>query len=341
MKECINNMKQDLISLVIINYNNKDYLSRCMESILNQSYEHIEIIFIDNESKDGSFDYMKEEYSDKNILIIKNEINNGYAGAANQGIKISKGKYVMIINPDIIMNFDFIEKMYRFAETDKLIGAVSGKLLKYDFKKDQKLNYIDSAGIVMFKSTRCIDRGQNEEDLGQYDRIEQVFGVCGAAPMYRRSALEKIMVMNEYFDEDFFAYKEDIDLSLRLNLIGFKNMYYPEAVAYHGRGLGGSKGGVVNFIKNRKKQSEFLRGISHRNHIMMVEKNDFCDFFKINRFKILRRNVAFNIYLVIFERFIFKYKKEARENSNKMIEKRNQFLKKNSAEIKNINHLIM
>ncbi|MGL5416281.1 MAG: glycosyltransferase family 2 protein [Clostridium sp.] len=319
----------DLISLVIINYNNKSYLDRCLKSIENQTYKNLEIIFIDNESKDGSFDFMEEEYSNKNILLIKNEVNNGYAGAANQGIKLSKGKYVMILNPDIIMEEDFLEKMYSFIDSDETIGALSGKLLKYDFESNKKLNYIDSAGIIMFKSTRCIDRGQNEADNGQYDKVEQVFGVCGAAPLYRRSTLEKVKVFDEYFDEDFFAYKEDIDLSWRINLIGFKNMYYPKAIAYHGRGLGSNNGGKLSFIKHRKAQSEFLRGISYRNQNMMIWKNDIEDFFKPYRIKMLKRNVPLKIYMSVFEGFNRKYYLEAKKNKEKMMKKRAEFIKNN------------
>lgn len=339
MKECINNMKKGLISLVIINYNNKDYLSRCINSIMNQTYKNLEIIFIDNESKDESFEYIEEEYSDKNILLIRNETNNGYAGAANQGIKISTGEYVMIINPDIVMEENFIEEMYKFIDKDESIGAVSGKLLKYDFKNNKKLNYIDSAGIIMFKNTRCIDRGQNEEDVGQYDSIEQVFGVCGAAPLYRRRALEKISVMDEYFDEDFFAYKEDVDLSWRLNLAGFKNMYYPKAIAYHGRALGRSSGGIISFIKNRKKQSEFLRGISFRNQIMMMYKNDF-GFKKKFRIYIIKREGLMWIYRFLFERFSYKYYKEAIRNKEKMINKKKEFSEKVKIKAENIENLI-
>lgn len=326
----------DLISLVIINYNNKSYLKRCLDSILNQTYKNLEIIFIDNESKDESFQFMKQEYSEnQNIFLIRNEINNGYAGAANQGIKLSKGKYIMILNPDIIMENNFIEKMYEFIDSDESIGALSGKLLKYDFENNKKLNYIDSAGIIMFKSTRCIDRGQNEEDLGQYDEIEQVFGVCGAAPLYRRSSLEKIKVFNEYFDEDFFAYKEDVDLSWRLNLAGFKNMYYPKAVAYHGRGLGSSKGGVLNFIKHRKNQSQFLRGISYRNHMIMVKKNNLGNFLKEYRYYIYKRRLAFALYMVLFERFNFKYYKEYLKLKPKIYKKSEEINKKyNSVDIR-------
>lgn len=330
----------DLISLVIINYNNKSYLKRCISSIFEQIYKNVDIIFIDNESKDGSYEFMKEEYSNSNILLIRNDVNNGYAGAANQGIKLSKGKYVMILNPDIIMEPDFLEKMYRFIDKDESIGALSGKLLKYDFENDKKLNYIDSAGIIMFKSTRCIDRGQNEEDLGQYDKTEQVFGVCGAAPMYRKSVLEKVAIDGEYFDEDFFAYKEDIDLSWRINLIGFKNMYYPKAIAYHGRGLGGSKGGIINFIKNRKKQSKFLRGISYRNHLMMIFKNNINGYFKKYKVYILKRQILFFIYSIFFEISNMKFIYQAFKSKNKMKYKK-ETLEKNVSLDNNIGNIIM
>lgn len=317
----------DLISLVIINYNNKSYLKRCMNSIFNQTYKNLEIIFIDNESKDGSYDFMKEEYSDKDILLIKNEINNGYAGAANQGIKLSKGKYVMILNPDIIMEPDFIEKMHGFIDTDESIGALSGKLLKYDFENNKKLNYIDSAGIIMLKNARFIDRGQNEKDLGQYDKVEQVFGVCGAAPLYRKSALESVSIDGEYFDEDFFTYKEDIDLSWRLNLLGFKNMYYHNAVAYHGRGMNSSKG-IINTIKNRMNQSEYLKGVSFRNHILMLYKNQIKSTYNINNLTIYKLLFKYIIFFILFDNKCLKYINEITQYKSKMIYKRENIKKR-------------
>lgn len=315
----------DLISLVIINYNNKSYLKRCLDSIKEQTYKNLEVIFIDNKSADGSFEYMKEEYSNENILLIYNEVNNGYAGAANQGINLSKGKYVMILNPDIVMENDFIEKLYNFAERNKDAGAISGKLLKYDFENDGKLNYIDSAGIDMYKNRRFRDRGQNELDEGQYNKTEEVFGICGAAPFYNRKVLDDVAIDGEYFDEDFFAYKEDIDLSWRINLSGYKNVYYPEAIAYHGRGLGSHEGGIMNFIKHRKNQSEFLRGISLRNQILLINKNETKESLKGCRFNIIVRETALFIYTIIFESFSIKYFKEASVLKGKILNKRKKF----------------
>lgn len=331
----------ELISLVIVNYNNKDYLERCMNSILEQSYQNIEIIFIDNQSSDQSFEFMNQKYSEReNVSIVYNRVNNGYAGGANQGIRLSRGEYIFILNPDIILEVDFVQKMYEFMRADIRIGALSGKLLKYDFEKNQKLNYIDSAGILMFKSTYSFDRGQNEYDKGQYDTIEQVFAVCGAAPLYRKSALESIKINEEYFDEDFFAYKEDVDLSWRLNLAGYKNMYYPKAVAYHGRGLEQPQKGIRNFIKARKQQSQFLRGISYRNRIMMIFKNNVDGFFKRNCLKILKRECLFILYAIIFEPFIFKYLKQAFAMRKKMAQKKFQLMNKHQCDTEMIQKLL-
>lgn len=316
---------KDTVSVIIINWNNKSYIEKCINSIIQQTFKNIELIFIDNNSKDNSYEYFCEKYPKQNFIKIKNDNNLGYSGAANQGIDIANGEYVMIINPDIVMEPDFVDKLYAYTISDDSIAAVSGKLLKYDFTNDKKLNYIDSAGIVMFRSRRCIDRGQNEEDLGQYNSTEQVFGVCGAAPFYRKAALEKVKIEKEYFDEDFFAYKEDIDLSWRFNLAGLKCMYYPEAVAYHGRGLGSSHGGVFGFIKHRKTQSKFLRGISYRNDMLMLYKNETKLSYKRDKCKILKRKFLFICYMTIFEQFNFKFLVQALKLKSKMLYKKRIF----------------
>jgi GT2 family glycosyltransferase len=324
------------VSLVIINWNNKDYIEKCINSIREQTYPNIELVFIDNASKDGSFEFFQERFGDCGYIAIKNTENKGYSGGANQGIRRSTGDYIMIINPDIIMEKDFVEKLYRFAEANKDVGAVSGKLLKFDFNNDKKLNYIDSTGIIMFRDRNCIDRGQNEVDLGQYNSTDRVFGVCGAAPFYRKEALDSISINGEYFDEDFFAYKEDVDVSWRLNLSGFKCMYYHEAVAYHGRALGRTKGGIIKTIKHRAEQSKFLRGLSFRNQLLMLFKNENGESYRRDRFKIYVRVAKLLIFSLIFEQFNLKYLVEALKMKNKMLEKKLEFQKKNKKVIREI-----
>ncbi|SHH26815.1 glycosyltransferase family 2 protein [Clostridium grantii] len=325
----------DFVSIAIVNYNNKDYLQRCINSILNQSYKNFEIIFIDNCSVDGSFEYVSNLFKQENIKVIKPDTNLGYAGGANLGIDLSSGNYVMIMNPDVILDKDFVKECCNLMESDSEIAAINGKLLKYDFEKDVKLNIFDSTGICVERSRRAYDRGQNQEDVGQYEKTELIFGVCGAAAFYRKSALEDIKIEKEYFDEDFFAYKEDIDLSWRLNLYGYKNIYYPKALAYHGRALGGSRGGIKNYLNNRKSQSKFLRGISFRNHYLMLLKNETHKSFGTDKFKILKRFFVFLGYSLIFERFNFKYLVEIYKLKGKILHKKSLFM--NNEKIKEIN----
>lgn len=304
----------ELISLVIVNYNSGKFLKKCLDSVFNQKDANIEIIVIDNKSTDSSLEVLNSYQNDKvtNIEVVANTNNLGYAGGANQGIRIAKGEFIVVMNPDIVMEEDYLKNCYKFIKNDESIAVVSGKLLKYDFEKAEKLKVIDSTGISITRARKFYDRGQNNSDEGQYEKIERIFGVCGAVPFYRKSALEKVCVNSEYYDEDFFAYKEDIDLCWRFNLYGYKCMYYPKAVAYHGRGMN-SADKLINTHENRKKQSQFLRGISFRNHYIMLLKNETNYSWKRDRVRILFRFLTFIGYSIIFERFNLKYLKEIKE----------------------------
>ena len=239
---------EKLVSVAIVNWNGEKYLYKCIKSLLEQNYKNIEVIIIDNDSTDNSVKIIEDNFKD-NVILFKNK-NTGYAGGANKGIELSKGDYVIIANPDIVFGENYIENCIKKFEDDCTIGAVTGKLLKYDFDNDKKLNVIDSVGIAFNHYRQGIDIGQNEVDEGKYEEDKRVFGVCGAAAVFKREALEKIKINDEYFDNDFFAYKEDIDICWRLNLYGFKCYYVHDAIAYHGRGMNSSKG-IINTIKNR------------------------------------------------------------------------------------------
>lgn len=271
-----------------------------MDSIINQNYKNIEIIFVDNNSSDNSLDIVTNNYP--SVLCIENKTNAGYSAGANSGIRLSHGKYVIIANVDILFTGDCVGNMVALAEKEDDIGAISGKLLKYDFRDNKPTDMIDSVGIVAFKNRRIIDKGQNEEDAGQYDTVQRVFGASGAAAFYRRSALERVKIGDEYFDEDFFAYKEDVDISWRLQLYGWKCMYTPAAVVYHGRAVSGTgKRNIILFIKNRRSQSKSIRQLSFRNHHLMMVKDEDWEIFKKHFWRISVREVSLLVYLLFFE----------------------------------------
>jgi GT2 family glycosyltransferase len=270
-------MHKGKISIVLIHYNTPQFLRTCLDGIFRQTYENIEVFFIDNNSPDKEgLEYVKKEYGhQEKLTVVDNADNLGYAKAANQGIKMSDGEYVVITNPDIIYTPEYFEKIIARIEKDPKISAITGKVIKYDFEKKEKTNLIDTVGLFAYKNRRIIDRGQGMEDKGQYDKEEEVFGVSGACPLYRRVALEDVKVMGEYFDEDFFMYKEDVDLSWRFLLYGWKNFYYPQALAYHGRGTGVIKRFTTGqILKNRGKLSKFQKKYSFKNQLLMEKKND-------------------------------------------------------------------
>lgn len=294
-----------LVSIVIINYNTKKYLEPCIQSLLAQTWSEKEIIFLDNDSSDGSFEFVSEKYP--RIKAIKNSKNLGYASACNQGIKLAKGKYVMTINPDIIFEKDYVEHCVRKMEENKLIGAIGGKIYKYNYENNHKTSFIDTVGIFCYRNRRFIDDGQGLEDKGQFDEEKEVFGVSGACPVYRREALEEVKYKDEYFDENFFMYKEDIDISWRLRLAGWKCWYLPSAIANHGRGTGALKRFThLEVAKNRSRLNKNQKYFSFRNQRLTQLKNELGGNFIKDFFPILWKEILIIGYVIFREPYLIK-----------------------------------
>lgn len=284
------------VSVVVVVYNSRKFLQLVFEAIANQTVSDLEIFAVINSSTDGSKEFIQQTFP--NVKIIDPGMNTGFAGGNNLAMKQASGEFIQLVNPDLIMSPNYIEKLLP-AFSDLKVAAATGKLLRYDFATNTKTTIIDSTGIVMSDSGRARDRGQLEQDNGQYDSNTTVFAVTGAAPMYRKSALESIAFKGEYFDEAFLAYWEDVDLSWRLNNAGLKNVFVPQAVAYHGRTAGQAKGGyfhLLNFISHHRKIPTHIRRLNYKNHILMYLKNTPAISLKF----ILREIVMFG-YVLIFE----------------------------------------
>lgn len=250
------------VTIQIVTYNSEKDIIKCIDSINQQTYPNIEVIVIDNKSTDKTVDLLSSKYND--IKIILNNKNLGFCKGHNIGFREGKGDYVIVLNPDVTLDKHFVEEVVKGMEENPEVGLISGKILrmKQDFTTT---DIIDSTGIVMARNRRAYDRGQGEKDKGQYDEKSNIFGVCGAAAVYRREMLEDIKIDNEYFDENFFAYKEDVDLSWRAKLLGWKCLYVPSAIAYHKRGWKKS---------SRKEIPLFLRIHSIKNRYLTIIKND-------------------------------------------------------------------
>ncbi len=211
---------------------------------------------MDNASSDGTVEILKT-FEDR-VQIVYNRANRGFAGGQNQAIALARADWSLTLNPDVRLTPDFVGTLVRAAESDASIGSVCGKLLAMnpDF---EPLNppVFDSTGIYMTRNMRHFDRGSLQPDQHQYDTPEFVFGATGAACLYRREMIADISFDGEFFDDDFFAYREDADVAWRAQHLGWKCLYVPAAVAYHVRSVLPSRRSklpaVINMhsVKNR------------------------------------------------------------------------------------------
>jgi len=210
------------VSIIVLNWNGKQYLETCLSSLLRQKYPDIEIIFVDNGSTDGSVELVRNKYP--SVIVIAHDKNLGFAGGVNSGIIASHGKYIATINNDAEADIEWISRLVQVMGADKCIGSCASKMLRY---YDRKI--IDSAGVVVYQNGNAYDRGAQEFDAGQYDIQTEIFGACAGAALYRREMFDEIGI----FDEKYFAYFEDVDLSYRMHLFGWKCIFVPDAIVYH------------------------------------------------------------------------------------------------------------
>jgi len=230
-----------MISIIIPNFNGSVHLETCFDSLLRQSIRNFSIILVDNNSTDDSVKFTRTNYPD--VKIIQLDHNFGFSKTVNDGIKYSMedpdNRFIVLLNNDVECKEDFIEQMVK-GFINKETGSVACKMLNFD---DHKI--IDNAGLFMDLKDLPLLRGYKESDTGQYDKPEYIFGACAGAGIYRREVFENIGL----FDEDFFAYHEDMDFNIRMQYYGYKCYYNPKAVCYHkGSSTSGSNSNFKIFL---------------------------------------------------------------------------------------------
>lgn len=354
-----------LVTISIINYNDKKFIFRAIGSAVSQNYPNLEIMIFDNNSTDGTREQIGERISaweaerkgivqkfsgifpGTQIKYIKNSENVGFGRPHNQAMRMTKGDFILLLNSDAIILPEYISQALKSFE-DRKVGSVQGKLLRYDFDKDElakskedpSLNVIDTTGLLMYKNRRIVCVGQGEADRGQFERAREIFGVDGAVPIYRMEALEDIklpMIANrktqaakfEYFDEDFFLYKEDVDLAWRLRLAGWNAVYSPEAVAYHGRGSGDSMAkNYLDIIRERRKINNRAKFLSFKHQRLMQIKDDFPTLLFTKHFpEFIIKEAGAWLYMAIFERFTVRILRDLYRDVPRFLTKRKLVMK--------------
>jgi len=252
-----------LVSVTIVTYNSGRFIKRCLESVLAQKYSLKEIIVIDNASTDGTIDIL--EQFEETCQIRYNEENVGFAAAQNQAIAQSQGEWVLTLNPDVLLLPNFIQALVEAGQFDARIGTVCGKLLTMSphFEIPARA-VVDSTGIYFNPMLRHLDRGSQEVDNGHYLNYEYVFGATAAAALYRRAMIEDVSLDSEFFDCDFFVYREDADVAWRAQLMGWKCLYVPFARGYHVRKvLPGNRRALPPEINMHSVKNRFLMRIKN------------------------------------------------------------------------------
>lgn len=219
-------MKQPLISIVVLNWNGKQFLDTCFSSIAKQTFRNFECLLVDNGSTDGSIDFVKKRFPWVNIIALKQ--NAGFAKGNNVGMKAAKGKYVLTLNNDTRMHRTCLKELAAAIQRHPEAGMFSLKMLFFYEKQ-----LINSTGMLVYADGAAMNRGMKEPDRGQYEREEEILGPCAGAGVYKKRMLQDIQLQGAYFSEEFFIYLEDVELSWRAQLRKWKAYYVPKAIIYH------------------------------------------------------------------------------------------------------------
>jgi GT2 family glycosyltransferase len=210
-----------MVSIVIVNWNGREFLPECLESLRRQVYRAFSVILVDNGSHDGSTAFVSENYPEVSIVALKD--NRGFAAANNVALHAVETEFVALLNNDAVPDPLWLKSLVEALDEHPQAGLAASKMLLYDRRE-----IIDRAGDGYTRAGAALLRGRGLS--ADCHRIrEWVFGACAAAALYRMVMLRDI----GFFDEDFCLLYEDVDLSFRAQLKGYKCLYVPEALVYH------------------------------------------------------------------------------------------------------------
>jgi GT2 family glycosyltransferase len=248
------------VAVQLLSWNGAEALPAVFDSLAHQTFLDFELYVLDNGSKDGSIEIIDEKIKTfpHPAHIFKSENNLGFSAGHNKLFAASAAPYVLCVNQDIELHPLYMEKLVTFLEAHPEAGAASGKLSRPGKNRE----VIDSAGLLLHWTGAVADIGAGAADHGQFDGVREVFGVSGALPLYRRSAVLAASPDGALFDASFFAYKEDVDLAWRLRLAGSKSYAVGEATALHARSMGAGR-----------RRDPWRQRLSVKNHLLVLIKD--------------------------------------------------------------------
>lgn len=334
------------LSVHLVAWNGAKYIPYLFESLRKQTFKDWFLYIIDNSSKDNTVELIKKEL--ENFAIphksVVNDVNNGFAGGHNQAYTNTNSEYFLLLNQDMYLKSDCLEKMVQFLDTHNEVGTVSPCLMRWDFNKINEglkktfSNQIDALGLKVFRNRRVIEWMTQEKwpltnkliNQSTNQQFIKVFGASGAFPMLRRAATEAVAFSNgDFLDSDYHSYKEDVDLAYRFLSAGYKAYILLDTVAYHDRsGAGPKELSDVAALNNRKSQSSWVKYHSYKNHLMTMYKNEYWQNFILDLPFILWYELKKFVYLALFDRVVLKGLREVWNMRRVLRNKRQQITQK-------------
>lgn len=270
------------VSVQIVTFNSERDLDACLASLGRQTWRDFRVRILDNASSDGTRERLRTPDAD----LLLEDSNTGFAAGHNRLARTWPATWILFLNPDTILEPEFLERLVEALEASPEAGSAGGKLLRMDGRT------LDSTGIVMTRNQRHLDRGAGETDTGRYDSPGEIFGPSGAAALYRYACLEAVAVDGRFFDEDFFAWREDADLAWRCRLMGWRSLYVPTARARHRRRVTPEARGQLPAVINRH---------SVKNRFLLRINNMTRALYRRNLAPITARDLAVIGYVLLWE----------------------------------------
>lgn len=250
-------------AVIIVTHNSEQVLGPCLRALGNQVLPPARVYLVDSGSRDTA--YLDRIDQTGNVVVLPRQDNIGFARANNIGCRHLTGEteYVLFLNPDVVLAADALHMAVHSMQQNETVGALAGRLMGYDFRAARPTGLLDSTGIFRKWYGRWHDRGQGEVDHGQFGRPEDIPAACGAMLFCRKKALDQVALAGgAVFDPDFFLYKEDIELCLRLRKKGWQLRYEPGVQAWHGRGW-----------RQRSEMSLALRRAAAESELLLYRKH--------------------------------------------------------------------
>lgn len=273
-----------LVSIIIVNWNGKEYLKNCLFSLKDQNYKNIEIVFVDNNSHDGSIDYVKNNFP--KIKIILNKENLGYAEGNNIGYKYATGDYILFLNNDTKVTKNFLIELVKVLESDSQIGGAQSKILLMD-----EPSALDSVGAFLTKTGFLYYYGVFKKNSSLFDKQIYLYTAKGASMIFKKEVLEKIKIKGQLFDSRYFAYFEETDMCHRVWLAGYRIVFAPKSVIYHKMGATSMKlnNAFVQYHSFKNRINSYIKNMSIKQlikvlpvHLLVCEIYAFVSLLKFN-----------------------------------------------------------